>query len=207
MSSRPTAALDADSREWPGSLRANGRAGEEAVARLHALLLRAARFEVARRRPSLPRLRVDELDDIALEVAEGALVSVLGHLDEFRGDSRFSTWAYKFAVREAAVKLRRRAWQARELPGEPQAGILFASIDLESGAHAEQRELPALHTTLGELLSPHERSVLVALALNDVPIDVLAERLESTRGALYETVRNARRKLRGHLGRPRLTAA
>lgn len=207
MSSRPTAALDADSREWPGSLRANGRAGEEAVARLHALLLRAARFEVARRRPSLPRLRVDELDDIALEVAEGALVSVLGHLDEFRGDSRFSTWAYKFAVREAAVKLRRSAWQARELPGEPQAGILFASIDLESGAHAEQRELPALHTTLGELLSPHERSVLVALALNDVPIDVLAERLESTRGALYETVRNARRKLRGHLGRPRLTAA
>ena len=207
MSSRPTAALDADSREWPGSLRANGRAGEEAVARLHALLLRAARFEVARRRPSLPRLRVDELDDIALEVAEGALVSVLGHLDEFRGDSRFSTWAYKFAVREAAVKLRRSAWQARELPGEPQAGILFASIDLESGAHAEQRELPALHTTLGELLSPHERSVLVALALNDVPIDVLAERLESTRGALYETVRNARRKLRGHLGRPRLTGA
>jgi RNA polymerase sigma-70 factor, ECF subfamily len=204
MYSRPTAALDADSREWPGSLKANGRAGEEALARLHALLLRAARFEVARRRPTLPRLRVDELDDVALEIADDALVSVLGRLDEFRGDRRFGTWAYKFAVREAAANLRRRAWQARELPGEPQAGTLFTSIDLASGAHAE---LPALHTALGEVLTPHERRVLVALALNDVPIDVLAERLESTRGALYETLRDARRKLRGHLGRPRLTAA
>ncbi len=207
MSSRPTAALDADSREWPGSLRANGRAGEEALARLHALLLRAARFEVARRRPTLPRLRVDELDDLALEIAEDALVSVLGRLDEFRGDSRFGTWAYKFAVREAAANLRRRAWQARELPGEPQAGTLFASIDVESGARAEERELLALRTAIAEMLTPHERRVLVALALNDVPIDVLAERLESTRGALYETLRDARRKLRDHLGRPSLTAA
>jgi RNA polymerase sigma-70 factor, ECF subfamily len=200
MSSRPPAALDVDLRAWPRSLRANGRAGEEAVARLHALLLRAARFEVARRRPTLPPLRVDELDDIALEVAEDALVSVLGRLDEFGGDSRFSTWAYKFAVREAAANLRRRAWQARELPGEPEAGSLFASIDLEPGAQAEQRELLALQTAIGDRLTPHQRRVLVALALNDVPIDVLAERLESTRGALYETLRDARRKLRGHLG-------
>jgi RNA polymerase sigma-70 factor, ECF subfamily len=200
MSSRPTPALDVDLRAWPRSLRANGRAGEEAVARLHALLLRAARFEVARRRPTLPRLRVDELDDIAREIAEDALVSVLGRLDEFGGDSRFSTWAYKFAVREAAAKLRRRAWQARGLPGEPEAGSLLASIDPEAGTQAEQRELLALQTAIGDTLTPHQRRVLVALALNDVPIDVLAERLGSTRGALYETLRDARRKLRGHLG-------
>jgi len=166
---------------------------------LHALLLRAARFEVARRRPSLPRLRVDELDDVALEVAGDALVSVLGRLHEFRGDSRFSTWAYKFAVREAAAKLRRRAWHARELPGEPEAGSFFASIDRAPGAQAEQREL-ALQTAITDVLTSHQRRVLVALALNDVPIDVLAERLESTRGALYETLRDARRRLRGHLG-------
>jgi RNA polymerase sigma-70 factor (ECF subfamily) len=41
--------------------------------------------------------------------------------------------------------------------------------------------------------------VLVALALNGVPIDVLAERLNSTRGALYKTLHDARRKLRKHL--------
>jgi RNA polymerase sigma-70 factor, ECF subfamily len=207
MSSRPTAALDVDSRDWPRSLRANGQVGEEAVARLHALLLRAARFEVARRRPTVPRLRVDELDDIALEVAGDALVGVLGRLHEFRGDSRFSTWAYKFAVREAAAKLRKRAWQARELPGDSEAGSLFASIDLAPGAQAEQCELLALQTAIADMLTPHQRRVLVALVLNDVPIDVLAERLESTRGALYETLRDARRKLRGHLARPRLTAA
>jgi RNA polymerase sigma-70 factor (ECF subfamily) len=200
MFARPTAAPDVDLRAWPRSLRANGKAGEEAVARLHSLLLRAARFEVARRRPALPRLHVDELDDIALEVAEDALLSVLARLDECGGDTRFSTWAYKFAVREAAAKLRRRAWQARELPGEPEAGSLFASIDLESGAQGEQRELLALRTAIGDRLTPHQRRVLVALAVNDVPIDVLADRLESTRGALYETLREARRKLRGHLG-------
>ncbi len=205
MSSRPTAALDADSREWPGSLRANGRAGEEAVARLHALLLRAARFEVARRRPTLPRLRVDELDDLAVEIAEDALVSVLGRLDEFRGDSRFSMWAYKFAVREAAAKLRRRAWQARELPGEPEAGSLFASIDPEAGAQAEQRELLALQTAIGDTLTPHQRRVLVALALNDVPIDVLAERRSTTRGEVYELLRAARRKLRQNIAGRGLT--
>lgn len=194
------AALDVDSREWLRSLRANGRTREEAAASLHALLLRAARFEVARRRPPLPRLRVDELDGIATEAAGDALVRVLRRLDEFHGDSRFSTWAYKFAVREAAAKLRRRAWQARELPGDPQAGTLSASIDVALGAQAEQRELVALQTAIGDMLTPHERRVLIALALNDVPIDVLAERLESTRGTLYETLRNARRKLRRRLG-------
>jgi RNA polymerase sigma-70 factor, ECF subfamily len=199
---------DLDSREWLRSLRTAGRTGEEAVARLHALLLHAARFEVARRQPSLPHLRGDELDDIALEAADDALVSVLRRLDDFRGDSRFSTWVYKFAVLEAAVKLRRRAWQARELPVEPEAWSLFANLDLEPDAQVEQRELmAALQTAIAETLTPHQRRVLVALALNGVPIDVLAERLETTRGALYKTLHDARQKLRAHLAERGLTIA
>ncbi len=95
--------------------------GDEAIARLHALLLRAARFEVARRRPTLPHLRGDDLDDIANQAADDALVSVLRRLDDFRGDSRFTTWVYKFALLEAAVKLRTRAWQGREVPLEPES--------------------------------------------------------------------------------------
>src|SRR5690349_9502719 len=70
-------------------LQAEGRSQEVALERLHALLLRAARFEIARRRPSLPHLRGDELDEIALEAADDATLSVLRRLDEFRGESRF----------------------------------------------------------------------------------------------------------------------
>jgi RNA polymerase sigma-70 factor (ECF subfamily) len=173
---------------------------EGAVANLHALLLRAARFEVARRRSTLPQLRSSELDDIANEAATDAAMSVLRRLDDFRGASRFTTWAYKFALLEAAAKLRKRTWQGREVPLEPLAWGVFASSDLEPAAEAEQSELlTTLQNAIAGVLTPHQRDVLVALALNGVPIDVLAERLNTNRGALYKTLHDARRKLRKHL--------
>jgi len=181
-------------------LRADGRAQELAVEQLHALLLRAARFEVGRRRPSLLHLRGDELDDIALEAAADATLSVLRRLDEFRGESRFTTWAYKFALLEAAVKLRKRAWQGREVPLEPEQWTGFSSAAPSPVATAEQRDLLArLQHAIDESLTPHQRQILVAIALNGVPIDVLADRLNTTRGALYKTLHDARRKLRQHL--------
>jgi RNA polymerase sigma-70 factor (ECF subfamily) len=109
----PAGLLDEESRAWLHDLRAQGPAHLAAVGRLHELLLRAARFEVARRRPGLAHLRGDELGEIALEAADDALMSVLARLDDFRGASRFTTWVYKFALLEAAVKLRKRAWQGR----------------------------------------------------------------------------------------------
>ena len=194
------AMLDAESREWLRDLRADGTTRDEAIGRLHALLLRAARFEVARRRPTLPHLRGNELDDIATEAADDALMSVLKRLDDFRGASRFTTWVYKFALLEAAVKLRKRAWQGREVPLEPETWNVFSSAALEPSDEAEQGELlRVLRDAIGELLTPHQRRVLVALALNGVPIDVLADRLNTTRGALYKTLHDARRKLRKHL--------
>jgi RNA polymerase sigma-70 factor, ECF subfamily len=196
----PAPVLDDESRTWLRDLRADGASKEAAVARLHALLLRAARFEVARRRPTLPHLRGDELDDIATEAADDALMSVLRRLDDFRGASRFTTWVYKFALLEAAVKLRRRAWQGREVPLEPESWDLFSSAGLEPDAQAEQSELLAtLQRAIDDVLTPHQRRVLVALAVNGVPIDVLAERLNTNRGALYKTLHDARRKLRKHL--------
>ena len=192
--------LDEQSREWLRSLRAEGSVKDEAVTRLHALLLRAARFEVARRRPTLPHLRGDELDDIATEAADDALMSVLRRLDDFRGASRFSTWVYKFALLEAAVRLRKRSWQGREIPLEPEAWSVFSSGGLEPSAELEQSELlSVVQSAIAELLTPHQRQVLVALALHGVPIDVLADRLSTTRGALYKTLHDARRKLRKHL--------
>jgi RNA polymerase sigma-70 factor (ECF subfamily) len=192
--------LDPESREWLRALRSSGAVRDEAIARLHATLLRATRFEVARRRPTLPHLRGDDLDDIANQAADDALMSVLRRLDDFRGASRFTTWVYKFGLLEAAVKLRKRAWQGREVPLEPETWSLFSTDGLEPAAEAEQSELlSTLQSAVAEVLTPHQRRVLVALALNGVPIDVLADRLNTNRGALYKTLHDARRKLREHL--------
>jgi RNA polymerase sigma-70 factor, ECF subfamily len=193
------AALDPDSREWLDALRGEGAVRDGAVARLHALLLRAARFETARRRATHPHLR-DELDEIAHEAAHDALLAVLDRLDDFRGASRFTTWAYKFALYQASVKVRRRAWQGRELPVEEEALGRLAGTAHGPDSQAEERELLGeIGKGIAERLTPRQRTVLVALALNDVPIDVLAERMETTRGALYKMLHDARRKLRRYL--------
>jgi RNA polymerase sigma-70 factor (ECF subfamily) len=196
----PAAPFDAESREWLQALRAENGTRDAAIARLHALLLHAAHFEIARRRPTLPHLRGNELEDIANEAAADALMSVLRRLDDFRGASRFTTWAYKFALLEAAVKLRKRAWQGREIPLEPEGWDAFSSAALGPAAASEQSELlAAVQEAIAEVLTPHQRSVLVGLAVNGVPIDVLADRLNTNRGALYKTLHDARRKLRTHL--------
>jgi RNA polymerase sigma-70 factor (ECF subfamily) len=169
------------------------------------LLLKAARFEIIRRQLSHPHLRGGDLEDLAQQSANDALLAILGKLDDYRGESRFTTWAFKFALLEAAVKLRRRAWQGRELPLEPDAWGLFADRHSPAG-DAEQRELlGALGQALESELTPHQRQVLVAVALNGVPIDVLSERLSTTRGALYKTIHDARKKLRAHLADRGLT--
>jgi RNA polymerase sigma-70 factor, ECF subfamily len=195
----PAGPLDDESRTWLRDLRDQGPAREEAVARVHALLLRAARFEVARRRPGLPHLRGDEFGEIALEAADDALMSVLARLDDFRGASRFSTWVYKFALLEAALKLRKRAWQGREIPLEQESWDLLSSAALGPAGAAEQSELLAALQDGIAALTPHQRRVLVALAVNGVPIDVLADRLNTNRGALYKTLHDARRNLRTYL--------
>ena len=150
----------------------------------------------------MSRWEGDDLDDIALQSADDALVAVLAKLDEFRGHSRFTTWAFKFALLETAVKLRRRPWHGRELPLEPERWPHVADGNASPQADAEQGELlAAVRRAIDEELTPHQREVLVAVALNGVPIDVLAERLATTRGALYKTIHDARRKLRRRLER------
>jgi RNA polymerase sigma-70 factor (ECF subfamily) len=95
------------------------------------------------------------------------------------------------------VKLRKRAWQDREVPLEPETWTLVSSTALGPEAEAEQGELlGAIQAAIQDDLTPHQRNVLVAIALNDVPIDVLADRLRTTRGALYKTLHDARRALR-----------
>jgi RNA polymerase sigma-70 factor (ECF subfamily) len=196
----PTIRSDPESRRWIARLGAEGPERDTAVGELHALLLGAARFEINRRRAAVPHLRGSDHDDLAHQSADDALVAILSKLGDFRGDSRFTTWAYKFALLEAAVKVRRRAWQGREVPLEPERWELIPGGGSTPEQGAETAELlAALRQAIRDDLTPHQRRVLVAVALDDVPIDVLAERLGTTRGALYKTIHDARRRLRAAL--------
>ena len=191
---------DDESRRWLARLAPGARDRDAAIDELHALLSRAARFEVRRRAPMLAHLRGEELADIAAQAADDALVAVLAKLGEFRGASRFTTWAYKFALFEAATATRRRAWQGREVVLSDEAWSLRAAATGGPAADAETTEL--LHgvaAAVNRELTSHQREVLLALAVDGVPIDVLAERLNTTRGALYKTLHDARRKLRRRL--------
>jgi RNA polymerase sigma-70 factor (ECF subfamily) len=192
---------DESSRLWLERLTDSGPRRDAAVAELHDLLLKAARFEIGRRRATLPHLRGGDHEDLAQQSADDALMAVLRKLDQFRGESRFTTWAYKFALLEAAVKVRRRAWQGREIPVEAEAWAALADAGEPAVRGAEDAELFRVLREEIERLTPRQREVLVAVALNGVPIDVLAERLGSSRGALYKNLHDARRSLRDRLAR------
>jgi RNA polymerase sigma-70 factor, ECF subfamily len=200
---RPTlvaAGVERELQAWVERLRGTGPERDRALVELHALLLRAARFEIGRRIGS-GKLRGGDHDDLAQQSADDALVAILRKLEDFRGESRFTTWAYKFALYEAAAKVRKRSWQGREIPLSPEAWPLIADEHQRTAQQSVETadQLSALHEAIEQELSPHQREVLIALALNEVPIDVLAERLNTTRGALYKTLHDGRQKLRGTL--------
>jgi RNA polymerase sigma-70 factor (ECF subfamily) len=126
------------------------------------------------------------------------MTALLGKLHTFEGRSRFSTWAFKFAILQAGVEVRRIQWQHRE--------VELRDLEVEAPAHeapdraAEARDLgAALTRAMREVLTPHQRRVAVALLVDGVPIDVLADRLGTTRGALYKTVHDVRVRLRAEL--------
>jgi RNA polymerase sigma-70 factor, ECF subfamily len=186
--------------EWHLELHADGARREEAVGHLHALLLRAARFEVFRRRGTLPQLSSADLDELAQDAAGDAVVSVLRRLGDFRGESSFRTWAYKFALLEASVKVRRRAWRDREVKPEPEFWENLPYAGPGPDADAENAALfEVVRDGIQTALTPRQRQVLVAVVLEGVPIDVLAERLGSNRNALYKMLHDARRRLRAHV--------
>jgi RNA polymerase sigma-70 factor (ECF subfamily) len=191
---------DPESRAWLRRLRPDGADRAQALGELRELLLRAARFEVQRRSASMPHLRGDDLEDLAQHSADDALLAILSKLGTYRGESRFTTWAYKFALFEAAVKLRRRAWQGREVPREETHWQRIADLRSTPAEHVQTAELMrAIAGAIERDLSPNQREILVAIALDGVPIDVLAERRSTTRGALYKSLHDARRKLRARL--------
>lgn len=157
-----------------------GATDDEALARLGEILRRAAHFETTRRRSTVPHLSRQELEEIAEAAVHTARRTVLVSLGDFRGQSRFTTWASKFALLETAVRLRNIAWQEREVPAVPIAAGELAE-DLEPFATG---------------MTARQWHVFQELTIGGVPIDVLADRLGSTRAKVYDTLREARCALR-----------
>jgi RNA polymerase sigma-70 factor (ECF subfamily) len=194
------ARLDAASRRWLEQLRVGHPRHDQAVLRLHELLQRIAFHELSRRRAQLRAIRGPEFDDLAHQAADDALVSVLARLDDFRGLSRFTTWAYKFVVFEVSAKVARHAWH-RQPPSSDSVVFEQAAGPLSQrpGDTLERREqLRILSVAIGELTA-RQREVFTAIALNDVPMDELALELGSNRNAIYKNLFDARRRLRARL--------
>lgn len=193
-------ALDSESAEWVRNLGGARIQREEASTRLHELLLRIARAELRRRGGQHP-ITGPELDDIAHQAAADALLAITAKLDQFRGDSRFTTWAYAFVIFEVSSKLSRHFWQRptvaldgdewRQLPDR--FGMDPADQIQRQGLVDAVRE--AVETDLTE----RQRQVFVAIVLQGMPLDALALQLGSNRNAIYKTMFDARRKLRAAL--------
>jgi RNA polymerase sigma-70 factor, ECF subfamily len=196
--------LDVESRGWVDGLRAEGVERARALERLHELLLRAAYAEAHRRRHLYPEIGGAELDDLCSQAAGDAVLAVTSKLDGYRGASRFTTWAYAFAIFEVSVKLRRHAWHRGRIPtaDDDATWDRFAEGTHTAQSRVESAELlRALRRAVAEELTPRQREVFVAVALNDVQIDVVAGQLHSSRGAVYKVLHDARAKLRRRLER------
>ncbi|MBF9070726.1 sigma-70 family RNA polymerase sigma factor [Streptacidiphilus sp. NEAU-YB345] len=192
--------MDSASADWVRTLSEGGRERERAAERLHQLLLRAAQAEV-RRRSGLLGISGPELDDLAHQAAADAVVSVLAKVAEFRGESRFTTWAYRFVVLEVSSKIGRHFWRRPHVPLDAgQWERLPDRLGLDPSRQSEQRELmDALRRAVQDDLTDRQRTVFTALVVDGVPLDALVVRLESSWNALYKTMFDARRKLRASL--------
>jgi RNA polymerase sigma-70 factor (ECF subfamily) len=194
--------LDRESQTWVEALCSIGSRHDEAIRRLHALLYREAQFEVRRRTASLTHPSGRDLDDLAVQAADDAVVAILAKLDHFRGDSLFTTWARRFAQREAPAKIRRRLGRGREIPMEleNQPAPIWPAYDESPHERCVARESArTLARLIAEELTAHQREVLIALAIDGVETEVLARRLETNTNALYKTLHDARRKLQRKL--------
>jgi RNA polymerase sigma-70 factor, ECF subfamily len=192
--------LDAESTRWLQALAGVGAAREAALARLHELLLLVARREVARRGPRLA-ITGPELDDLAYQAAADALLAITAKVGQFRGESRFTTWAYKFVIFEVSAKIGRHFWRHPVVPlGAEQWQRLPARFGFDPAREAEWRDLAAaVRRAVDTELTPRQREIFVALVVNGVPLDTLLLSLGSSRNAIYKVMFDARRKLRATL--------
>jgi RNA polymerase sigma-70 factor, ECF subfamily len=192
--------LDPESRAWLKELHAERPIRDAAIGRLYALLLQEGRYEVRRRTAALAHPSGRDLDDLAVQAAGDALIAILSKLEDFRGDARFTTWARRFATLEVPAKIRRRLGHTREIPADSDGWLAEHAgyADPERSTEASDLALTVGHA-IADKLTAHQREVLIAMAIAEVPTNRLAVRLHSTPGALYKTLHDARVKLRHEL--------
>ena len=192
--------LDTESAEWLRALAVTGPRQEAALARLHEMLLRIAQREARRRGPPL-LIAGPELEDLAYQATADSLMAIAGRLGQFRGESRFTTWAYRFVILEVSAKLGRHFWRRPDVRLEAEDwDRLPGRFGFEPAQESEWRDLlTALRRAVDTELTARQREVFVALVVNDVPLDALADRLGSNRNAVYKMMFDARRKLRAAL--------
>lgn len=192
--------LDPASVDWLRALSSTGPERDAALVRLHELLVRIARGEARRRGPRW-RISGPELDDLAYQAAADALLAITAKIGQFRGESRFLTWAYKFVIFEVSAKFGRHFWHRQSVPMDSEDwDRLPDRFGSDPAEQSEQQELvAALRRAVDEELTERQRAVFVAIIVNGVPLDALAARLGSNRNAIYKTMFDARRKLRAAL--------
>jgi RNA polymerase sigma-70 factor (ECF subfamily) len=190
--------VDRDSAEWLASLR--GRKREEATSRLFKILLHVARNEIRRRNPATI-ITGPEVDDLAHQAAADAVLLITRRIDEFRGESRFTTWACSFVIFEVSTKLGRHFWSHRRVAGDvpdwDQLPDRFGALPSEA---AESRELiDAVRAGVENCLTEKQRDVFTAIVVQGIPLDALVIRMETNRNAVYKLMFDARQKLRKDL--------
>ena len=130
-----------------------------------------------------------------------ALMAIIGKLGQFRGESRFTTWAYKFVILEVSAKIGRHFWRDPPVPLDAEDwDKLPDRFGFDPSHQAEWQDLlAALRRAVDTELSPRQRQVFIAIMVNAVPLDSLVIELGSSRGAIYKMMFDARRKLRAAL--------
>ena len=194
--------------EWLENLRASGSAQEAAITDLRDLLLRTVLFFFSRNLGDFDRLTRDEILQLAEDCAQEALIAVLNHLADFRGDSKFTTWAYKFAINFALMTARRERWKGISLDqlsfvdgGSPAEWAMQGKEpSLTPDQFVMQVEiLETIREVIEQDLTDKQRRVLILMVFNEVPMDEVARQLGTNRNAIYKMLHDARRKMKYRL--------
>jgi RNA polymerase sigma-70 factor, ECF subfamily len=190
--------LDAESADWLHRLSAReGAQRQRAERELHARLVRIALAEVSRRSASTP-VNGPELTDVAHQAADDAMLAILAKLTGFRGESRFTTWAYRFVILEVSSKLGRHYWRNPPVTLDAaQWERLPDRLGIDPEQHAESAGILAeVRRVVEDELTAHQRRVFVAVVVDGIPLDALAARMNLQRNTIYKVIFDARRKIR-----------
>lgn len=199
---------DRTNEQWLSELRSEDVPIQTAALEdLRKRLQRSIYFYLSQDRSDLRGLATQELEQMAQDLAQDATLRVIDNMDKFRGESRFTTWANKIAVRLAISDLRRARYKDFSLDELTADGeILPSSTRIASTAEptpekvAERDDvMEKIELAFKEALTERQYQALVAVALKGIPMDVVAERMGTNRNALYKLIHDARRKLKAHL--------